>query len=77
MPHRSFTQSAFVARPVPLCSKWSTPLPLCMCAARVNAIHTSSARQGLEEFFPQTDDIIEEGERTGTINITHSSGSNQ
>ena len=30
-------------------------------------LYTSCTRRGLEEFFPKTDDEIEEGEATGTI----------
>ena len=29
-------------------------------------LHSSPADRGLEEFFPKTDDVIEEGEQTGT-----------
>ena len=42
-------------------SKWST------LRAEASRIHTSSIVEGLEEFFPKTDDIIEEGERAGTV----------
>lgn len=38
-------------------AKWSTP--------PTSPLHTSSGCKGLEEFFPKTKDIIEEGERAG------------
>ena len=41
-------------------SKWNTPLHM------VKPLHTSSGCMGLEEFFPKTSDIIEEGERAGS-----------
>ncbi len=40
-------------------SKWS--------ASQSNSnFHTSSISRGLEEFFPQTSDIIKEGEQAGS-----------
>ena len=44
-------------------SIWSTPGSVCTVTAR--NIHLSSQSRGLDEFFPLTDDIIEEGERSG------------
>ena len=44
-------------------SKWSIPSPNIPSRPYVC---TSPTVRGLEEFFPQKDDIIEEGEQTGT-----------
>ena len=36
-----------------------------MAQRRAASLHSSTASRGLEEYFPRTDDIVEEGEQTG------------
>ena len=51
-----------IATPRLLYVRWSKPVA-------VHTIHSSSVAGGLEEFFPQTDDIIEEGELAGSYTV--------
>ena len=44
-------------------SNWRAPL--CIVGVQQRQLHCSSLSGGLAEFFPKTDDIIEEGEHTG------------
>ena len=50
------------------CSNWRTPSAVTVdtnCIAVQRRFHCSPHSRGLEEFFPRTDDIVEEGEQTG------------
>ena len=51
-------------------SNWSTPHFCALWHLSAQLFHSSPASRGLEEFFPKTDDIIEEGENTGETHIT-------
>ena len=44
-------------------SSWSAPS--CHSRNLTKHIHSSSTVRGLEEFFPKTENLIEEGEKTG------------
>ena len=35
--------------------------------ANLLGLHTSACVRGLEEFFPKSDDLIDEGEKAGTL----------
>lgn len=69
---KPFSCCAYVAGvPRSFYFKWSTPnhpsgRGLVHPAPTAN-IYTSPSFKGLEEFFPRTDDILEEGEKTGMI----------
>ena len=43
-------------------SKWSA-----FSCVSVKQLHSSSSTCGLEEFFPKTNNLIEEGEKTGML----------
>ena len=45
--------------------KWSAPTVSAGLLSRY--LHSSPVSSGLEEFFPRTDNLIEEGEKTGEI----------
>ena len=47
------------------CSNWRTPSADTNYTAVQRRFHCSPLSRGLEEFFPRTDNIIEEGEQTG------------
>lgn len=49
-------------------SNWRAPLCI-IGVQQQRQLHCSSLSSGLEEFFPKTDDIIEEGERTGKCKL--------
>ena len=52
-------------RPVAAGSNWSAPI--CRSVMFSNHLHVSPVFCGLEEFFPKTDNLIEEGEKTGKL----------
>ena len=58
-------------------SNCRAPRVLQSCSLRVQQhrrVHVTSVSRGLEEFFPKTDDIIEEGEKNGTCLVVQSMG---
>ena len=50
-------------------SNWSAPY-----IGAVRGMHCSPLLYGLEEFFPKTENLIEEGEKTGMLSYSFGSG---